>query len=145
MVGQFRSYLDTVISVRVSQQFLKPRPIQQLFNDHLSGILLCNANALKILFSNENRTRIVLLTFSMTLELNFCTERAQIFPVNWRMRASLKRFSLRSRIYCTTCHSISTNGRCQKFRKTYVVPIGVLNQCERIISYLIHHLNSLCL
>jgi hypothetical protein len=35
----------------------------------------------------------------MTFELNFCTERAQTLPVNWRITASLNRLSFRSRIY----------------------------------------------
>ena len=38
-------------------------------------------------------------TFSITLELNFCTDKAHTLPVNCRITASLKRLSFKSRMY----------------------------------------------
>jgi hypothetical protein len=43
----------------------------------------------------------VTLTFSITLELNFCTDKTQTLPTNWRIKGSLNRTSFKSKTYST--------------------------------------------
>jgi len=67
------TYLNAVIAIRVTQQFLKARAIQEFFDEHLTCAVLCYSDALertqrlKINKRNSMQTH----TFSITLELNF--------------------------------------------------------------------------
>ena len=79
----------------------------------------------------------------MTFELNFCTDSAQTFPANWRMRASLKRLSFRSRIYWTTCQTISANFFKMTFIGFYIVAVWILNESQCIVRDLTHKLSAL--
>ena len=99
--------LDTVVAIGIPEELLEARAVEEFADQHLARVVLRNADALR----NEARSdeteidalpKRHLRTFSITFELNFCTESAQTLPVNWRMTASLKRLSFKSKIYCTT-------------------------------------------
>ena len=101
--------------------------------------------------SAERRIGRELRTFSITLELNFCTESAQTFPLNCRMTASLNRWSFKSRMYCTTCklwwhqyQKRSTNDVLTP-KKTYIVAVRVLHERQGVVCDLVDELDPLML
>lgn len=73
--------LYTIVSVGIAQQLLQTSTVQKFFDENLACAMLRNANALRERLI-EIRQYSVICTFSITLELNFCTESAQTFPVN---------------------------------------------------------------
>jgi hypothetical protein len=72
-LGVMGTCLNTVIAIRVTQQFLKARAIQKFFNEHLTCAVLCHSDALdrtqRLEIKKKNSMQ--MHTFSITLELNF--------------------------------------------------------------------------
>lgn len=65
--------LNTVIAIRVTQQFLKTRAIQEFFDEHLTCAVLCHSDTLDRTQRLEikKRNSMQMHTFSITFELNF--------------------------------------------------------------------------
>ncbi len=95
--------LHAIVAIRVAEKLFKSCTVEKLLDQHFACVVFSNANTLKngseCIRAHASRTT---RTFSMTLELNFWTDKAQTLPANWRMTASLNRLSFRSRMYCTT-------------------------------------------
>ena len=78
--------LHTVVAVRVTEQLLQTCTVEQFADEHLPRGVFRDADALCIVLTvsvvRDQRTSRPRRTFSITFELNFCTERAQTLPVN---------------------------------------------------------------
>ena len=49
--GKTRTYLNTVVSVRIPEKLLQARAVQELANEHLAGIVLGDTDTLKVKIS----------------------------------------------------------------------------------------------
>ncbi len=103
-VGIVESSLDDVVGERVSEELFQTESVEEFSDEDFAELRVGDSDALSEKRDVRKRTMSLLnqdaqLTFSITLELNFCTDKAQTFPMNCLINASLNRTSFKSKTY----------------------------------------------